>query len=34
MGISNKHGQMVLATGNKSEYAGLPPFIMCGGYAH
>ena len=36
MGISNKHGQMVLATGNKSEYAAGYSTLygdMCGGYA-
>ena len=36
MGISNKHGPMVLATGNKSEYAAGYSTLygdMCGGYA-
>jgi NAD+ synthase len=36
MGISNKHGAMVLATGNKSEYAAGYSTLygdMCGGYA-
>ncbi len=36
MGISNKHGSMVLATGNKSEYAAGYSTLygdMCGGYA-
>jgi len=36
MGISNKHGPMVLATGNKSEYAvGYATLYgdMCGGFA-
>ena len=36
MGISNKHGPMVLATGNKSEYAvGYSTLYgdMCGGFA-
>ena len=36
MGISNKHGPMVLATGNKSEYAAGYSTLygdMCGGFA-
>ena len=36
MGISNKHGSMVLATGNKSEYAAGYSTLygdMCGGFA-
>ena len=36
MAISNKHGSMVLATGNKSEYAAGYSTLygdMCGGYA-
>ena len=36
MGISNKHGRMVLATGNKSEYAAGYSTLygdMCGGFA-
>ena len=36
MGISNKHGAMVLATGNKSEYAAGYSTLygdMCGGFA-
>jgi NAD+ synthase len=36
MGISNKHGPMVLSTGNKSEYAAGYSTLygdMCGGYA-
>ena len=36
MGLSNKHGSMVLATGNKSEYAAGYSTLygdMCGGFA-
>lgn len=36
MGISNKHGSMVMATGNKSEYAAGYSTLygdMCGGFA-